>query len=75
MSWLDDLCVILSREPTLSPEIVASIIRREWGGERLYVPTRSAPPEILPTDTPKTVQKKYGVPRSTAHAWVTRWRR
>lgn len=75
MSWLDDLRARLRSEPALSPELVAEIICREFGGERLYVPRRYTAPEILPTDTPASVQRRYGVARSTAHNWVQRWRR
>jgi len=75
MSWLDELQQRLGREQTLSPESVADIIRREWGGQRIYIPSRAPRPKILPTDTPKTIQRRYGVPRSTAHSWVQRWRR
>jgi hypothetical protein len=75
VTWLDDLSKRLAREPELSPERVVELIAREWGGQRVYVPRRVGRPEILPTDTPATVQRRYGVPRSTAHAWVQRWRR
>jgi hypothetical protein len=56
-------------------ERVLSSVRRECPGESIHVPQRPARPEILPEDTPQTVQARYGVPRRTAYRWVTRWRR
>ena len=70
-----DLAEILRRE--LGSEIGARACRAicaHAAGESVYIPGRSEPPEILPTDTPKRVAERYGVPRSTAHNWVNRWR-
>ena len=70
-----DLAEILRRE--LGPDLAAKackIICREAAGESVYIPSRDGPPEILQTDTPKRVAERYGIPRSTAHNWVNRWR-
>jgi transposase len=74
MSWLDDLRDRLAREKALTPERVVEIIAAEYGGERLYIPRRTRP-EILPCDTPATIQARHGVSRSTAYSWVRIWRR
>ena len=69
------LAEILKRE--LGPDLGARACRilcREAAGESVYIPARAEPPEILPTDTPKRVQERYSVARSTAHNWVSRWR-
>lgn len=47
---------------------------RAAAGESLYIPRRAERPVILPTDTPKSVQQRYGVSRATSHNWVNRWR-
>lgn len=76
MSWLDDLRHRLEREPELTPEAVVTLIASEWGGERLYIPRRAKQrPEIQPTDTPQTIQRRHGVSRSTAYNWARSWRR
>ena len=70
-----DLAEILRRE--LGHDLAARACRilcREAAGESVYIPSRADPPEILPTDTPRRVAERYGVPRSTAHNWVNRWR-
>jgi len=46
----------------------------EASGEQVYIPSRHGRPKILPNDTPKTVQKRHNVSRSTAYNWVNRWR-
>jgi transposase len=75
VSWLDDLRTRLEAEQNLTADRVVAIVSAEWGGCRVYIPQRPAAPKILPTDTPTTVRARYGVPRSTAYAWVNRWRR
>jgi len=75
MSWLDDLRRRLDREPSLDADVVCAIIRREWGGERVYIPSRNRPTEVTARDTPKTIQAEHGVARSTAYNWARRWRR
>jgi hypothetical protein len=70
-----ELAEILRRE--LGSELASKACRvlcQQAAGESVYIPTRAAAPEILPTDTPKRVADRYGVPRSTAANWVNRWR-
>ena len=77
MSWLDDLCSRLKREPGVSADIaerVVSVIAAEYGGERVYIPQRQRP-EIQPSDTPQQIVQRYQVSRSTAYSWVRHWRR
>lgn len=59
----------------LTPERVCEILATHYGGTRPHIGKRWQQPEISPRDTPATVQRKYGVPRSTAHNWVQRWKR
>lgn len=76
MTWLCELRRQLEEEQVLTPEVVTEVIRRNWGGERLYIPhRRQEPPQVLPTDTPKSLQRRYGISRSTAYGWISRWRR
>jgi hypothetical protein len=49
-------------------------ICREASGEQVKIPRRDLPPEIRPDDTPKTLQARYQVSRSTAYNWVSQWR-
>ena len=75
MSWLDDLKRCLEREPKLTPDVVVQVIQREWRGQSVYVSARPPRPELEPTDTPQTIQRKFGVSRSTSYAWINAWRR
>ena len=71
-----DLADILARE--LGQDIAARACRimcQQAAGESVYIPAREAPPVILPTDTPKRIAERYNVSRSTAHNWVTQWKR
>ena len=52
---------------------VLSRIRIICGGMRLYVPAKQ-PMEVTQKDTPKTLQAKYGVSRSTAYNWLNKYR-
>ena len=54
---------------------IAQDICRQAAGEYVYIPAKHGAPEILPTDTPRSVQRRYGVSRSTAYSWVKRWRK
>jgi hypothetical protein len=70
-----ELAEILERE--LGRDLAArccAALRREASGEDVYIPRRDGPPAILPTDTPRTVQARYGVPARKARDWVHRWR-
>lgn len=53
---------------------VSKVLCSEAAGEQVYIPSRHEKPEILPTDTVKTVQKRYGLSQRTAYNWVNRWR-
>ena len=74
MSWLDDLRERLAKEKALTPERVVEIIAAEYGGDRLYIPRR-VKPEVMPGDTPATLQARHGISRSAAYSWVRTWRR
>ena len=70
-----DLADIVRAE--LGPHAADRLLQRicaEAAGEQVYIPSRHAPPKIEPTDTPKAVQARYKVSRTTAHNWVARWR-
>jgi hypothetical protein len=70
-----DLVEILTRE--LGPDLASracAALRREAAGEDVAIPRRDTAPVILPGDTPKSVQTRYGVSRRTAYRWVDRWR-
>jgi len=70
-----DLADLIRRElPHEQAERLCRAICREAAGEQIYIPARHGEPEILPSDTPKTVQKRYGVSRQTAYNWVNKWR-
>ena len=76
MAWLDELRQRLEQEPDITPDAVVSIIASEWGGCRLYVPSkRPVEPQITHRDTPKTIAQRYSVSRSTAHSWMIRYRK
>jgi hypothetical protein len=75
MSWLDDLHQRLEQEEELTPDSVCRLIAAGWGGCRIYVPKTAEKPVVLPTDTPKTLQLRYNLPRSTAHSWIVRLRK
>jgi hypothetical protein len=71
---LDELREILEREPgPLSAERVVELVCQHFGGQRVYV-TQRPKPEISHKDTPRTIQRRYNVSRSTAHSWLCRWR-
>lgn len=71
-----DLADLLRRELGRDQaERVCTLICREASGEKIYVPQRTDRPQVLPTDTPKTVQRRHGVSRSTAYNWVSSWRK
>jgi len=44
------------------------------GGERLYVPVKNPIVDIEPGDTPKAIQKKLNVSKSTSYRLVNRHR-
>jgi hypothetical protein len=70
-----DLAEILRRE--LGPDLGARACRaicEHAAGESVYIPGRPEPPEILPSDTPRTVAARYRINRETARNWVNRWR-
>jgi hypothetical protein len=49
-------------------------ICQECAGESLYIPRRTGRPELSDTDTPQSIQARYGVSRSTAYNWVSSWK-
>lgn len=61
------------RRRQLTARIVIDILTSEYPG-RQYIGKRLRP-EIAPNDTPLTVARRYGVPRSTARGWITAWRK
>ncbi len=43
------------------------------GGETIYVPSRDHP-VVGPTDTPKSLMRRYRISRRTAYSWLQKWR-
>ena len=75
MAWLDELRTALEAESHLTPERVCEVISRDFGGSRLYVPSkRPFEPEPNPRLTPRQIEQQHGVSPSTAHRWACRWR-
>ncbi|AHF05512.1 hypothetical protein MARPU_09565 [Marichromatium purpuratum 984] len=70
-----ELAEILHRELGADADRVLTLICHECAGESLYIPRRARRPEILPHDTPQTLQARYQVSRATAYSWVNNWRR
>ena len=70
-----DLAEILRVElgADLSARACRAICARA-AGESVYIPARPEPPEILPSDTPRTVSARYQVHPNTGRNWVNRWR-
>jgi hypothetical protein len=54
---------------------VLACLVKTCGGERVYIPVKLDPPKpVLPTDTPKTVQQRLNVSRSTSYRLLNRHR-
>jgi hypothetical protein len=56
-------------------EALCELIAQRLGGSRPYIRRRGVVPEVQPSDTPATIQRRYGVSRSTADRWVHSWKR
>jgi len=59
----------------LTPERACEVIAERFGGREVKIGRQWQRVEIRPTDTPAAVAQRYRVDRSTAHRWVTSWRR
>jgi hypothetical protein len=70
-----ELTDLLRRELGTDAERVLTLLCQECAGESLYIPRRVQRPEILPHDTPQTLQARYRISRATAYNWVNGWRR
>jgi hypothetical protein len=69
-----ELHEVLHRD--LGPELAARVILtlvRAAHGETIYVGARIRP-EVGPTDTPRSLQQRWGVSRPTAYRWLSRYR-
>lgn len=54
---------------------VLTCLVKTCGGERVYIPVKfDSPKPIAPTDTPKTVQQRLNVSRSTSYRLLNRHR-
>lgn len=54
---------------------VLDCLVKTCGGERVYIPVKNtAPQPVLPTDTPKSLQKRLGCSRRTAYNKLSRHR-
>ncbi|MBV5310765.1 hypothetical protein [Chromatium okenii] len=69
-----ELSDIVRRECGQDADQVLRVICHQCAGESIHVPIRSIRPEILPTDTPKTIQARYRVSKTTAYRWVNAWK-
>lgn len=67
---VDALAAELGRQEA---ERLAAALARVAPGETVYV-CRRIPPEIRPTDTPRSLRERFGLSRSTAYAWLRAYR-
>ena len=56
-------------------EKVCQALCRYAHHEQVYIPSKPNKPQVKPSDTPKDIQKRHGVSRSTAYNWVSSWRK
>lgn len=75
MSVLDDLhrelIPIVGKQKST---VVCKLIASRFGGDNVYIPQKFMLVEITHQDTPKTIQRRYGVSRSTANTWINQWK-
>jgi len=75
MMRFPDLADIIKRELGESAaKRVLNAICRDAAGEQVYIPARPSDPELLPTDTVKTIRRRHAVSRSTAYNWINKYR-
>jgi len=54
---------------------VLHLLVKTCGGERVYIPVKAvAPPPVMPTDTPKSLQQRLGCSRRTSYRKLNRHR-
>ena len=73
LSELREALVLELDAPTA--ERVLAILCRVAPGDRLYIPERPVPVAVEPHDSPRDIQRRYGVSRATAYNSVQRFRR
>jgi len=71
----EDLADIVRREVGESLAIrILRALRRDAGGEQIYIPQKEPPPEVTPRDTVHGLRERHRISRSTAYNWVNRWK-